>query len=1146
MICSRCQSENLPSAKFCDECGAPFESPCVNCGAANRRSAKFCQSCGVALNQELAAPSPQAAPAAGQYVPKHLAEKIRATQHALEGERKQVTVLFADIRGSTQWLDGVDPEEAQRIIDPVLHIMMEAVHRYEGTVNQVLGDGIMALFGAPVAHEDHALRACYAALAMQDEMRQHRHKLGQSDDAGLRIGIGLNTGEVVVRSIDTELNLDYSALGQTTHLAARMQEIAKPNSVLLTAATLRQVEGYVEVDDLGMVQAKGFAQAVQAYRLIAATHARTRLHAAVSRGLSGFVSRQRELDDFRRALELASAGEGQILALVGEAGLGKSRLIYEFTHHHLSAGHKVVEGTSASYGKATPYYPLIELLRRYFQVDDGEAADSAMAKIAQRIHQLDGGLDETLPVFLTLLDVLPKRADPAGNRQELWVLDALKKFRGLEPQQRRRATLDALKRLMVVESRIQPLVLVMEDLHWIDSETQAFLDGLIGALPLAKILLIVSYRPGYSHSWADKNCFNQLRVNPLPATGAAELLQLLLGNDGSLSPLKELLIKRSDGNPFFIEESVRSLVETGILTGAKGAYRPGLSMDSITIPSTVQTVVAGRIDRMGQEDKELLQMAAVIGVNVPLRLLRAVANLPEERLQKSLSHLQAAEFLYETSLFPELEYTFKHALTNEVAYGALLRERRISLHARIVSALESQGKSGPHDHLEKLAHHAFHGELWSQAVGYLKEAGDRATAQSSFRNALTHFERALEALHHLPKTPAHLRQAIDLRFDARNSLFLLNDFRRGLEYLEEARTIAVELNDEERLGQLLTWMTAHWNLAGNSEQAIVTGAQAIEHTTGPSTLDANIVSRYFLGIANYNLGRYKTAIDELKIALRRIPKARQFERFGTTGILAVLCKTWLLRSLAQIGQFDETRRYGEEALATAMERDHPFSIVYACYANGAVAVLHGEFAQAIAILERGLKVCDAAEIPVQRPLLVSCLAVANAFVGRLDVALALLERGNDANHAVLAVDKGQAPLGKALSTVWDVQTLILTGQLGEAEMLAQQGLNFFRDGKDRGSEAWLRYLQGEIFSHGDGSQSARALASYGEAAALAEELGMRPLRAHCQAGLARLRAQANQPEGARAQYFAVAEQFRTMGAPFWAAESERAGAAIGS
>lgn len=1123
-----------------------MESLCASCGEANRRSAKFCQGCGVALNQAPGAPSPQAAPAAGQFVPKHLAEKIRAAQHSLEGERKQVTVLFADIRGSSQWLDGVDPEEAQRIIDPVLHVMMDAVHRYEGTVNQVLGDGIMALFGAPVAHEDHALRACYAALAMQDEMRQHRKKLGQSEDSGLRIGIGLNTGEVVVRSIDTDLNLDYSALGQTTHLAARMQELAKPNWVLLTAATLRQVEGYIEVDDLGAVQAKGFAQPLQAYRLVAATNARSRLHAAISRGLSGFVSRQTELDQLHRVRASASAGQGQILALMGEAGLGKSRLIYEYTHRHLPADHRVIEGTSASYGKATPYYPLIELLRRYFQVDDGESADSARLKIANRISQLDNAPGETLAAFLTLLNVLPAPANGPVDGETRELLGALENFRGLEPQQRRRITLDALKRLMVLESQVQPLVLVMEDLHWIDSETQAFLDSLVGALPLTRILLIVSYRPGYSHNWDNKNYFHGLRLDPLPATGAAELLQLLLGDNPMLAPLQELLIKRADGNPFFIEESVRSLVETGVLSGAKGSYRPGLSIDNISIPSTVQTVLAGRIDRMGQEDKELLQMAAVIGVNVPLRLLRAVANLPEERLQKSLSHLQAAEFLYETSLFPELEYTFKHALTNEVAYGALLRERRSALHARIVSALESQGKSGPHDHLEKLAHHAFQGELWTQAVGYLKEAGDRATAQSSFRNALTHFERALEALHHLPKTPAHLRQSIDLRFDARNSLFLLNDFRRGLEYLEEARTIAVELNDEERLGQLLTWMTAHWNLAGNSEQAIVTGGQAIEHTTRPTSLDANIVSHYFLGIANYNLGRFKTAIDELKTALGQIPKEREFERFGTTGIPAVLCKTWLLRSLAQMGHFDETRRYGEEALATAVERDHPFSIVYACYANGAVAVLHGEFAQAIAMLERGLKVCDAAEIPVQRPLLVSCLAVANALVGRLDAALALLERGHEASHAALAVDKGQAPLGKALSTVWDVQTLILAGQLGEAETLAHQGLNYFRDGKDRGSEAWLGYLQGEIFSHGDGSQSPRALVSYREAAALAEELGMRPLQAHCQLGLARLNARANQAQGARAQYYAAAEQFRIMGAPFWAAESERAGAAIGS
>jgi class 3 adenylate cyclase len=356
MICPQCQCENLSDSIFCDHCGVRLEAACPNCGEPNRGGAKFCKNCGQAINQPQPTVSSavQRSPSPDTYVPPHLAEKILASRQTLEGERKQVTVLFGDIRGSTSLLEGLDPEEAQKIIDPVLRVMMEAVHRYEGTVNQVLGDGIMALFGAPLAHEDHSLRACYAALAMQEEMRRHRRKLGQSEESGLQIGIGLNSGEVVVRSIDNDLNIDYSALGHTTHLAARMQELAGGGAILMTTATFREVEGFVEVKSLGAVQVKGVSRPVDAYELVGATSARTRLHAAVARGLTPFVGRKTEIETFQKLIEKSAAGRGQIFSMVGEPGMGKSRLVYEFIHSHVPLDWLVLEAPSVSYGKAPP------------------------------------------------------------------------------------------------------------------------------------------------------------------------------------------------------------------------------------------------------------------------------------------------------------------------------------------------------------------------------------------------------------------------------------------------------------------------------------------------------------------------------------------------------------------------------------------------------------------------------------------------------------------------------------------------------------------------------------------------------------------------------------------------------------------------
>ena len=748
MICRQCQRENSLDAAFCDACGWRLEAACPSCGEPNRGGAKFCKNCGQVINQPqpTASSAVQRFPSPDTYVPPHLAEKILASRHTLEGERKQVTVLFADIKGSTRLLEGLDPEDAQKLIDPVLRVMMDAVHRYEGTVNQVLGDGIMALFGAPLAHEDHAVRACYAALAMQEEMRRYRRQLGQSEELGLQIGIGLNSGEVVVRSISNDLNVDYSALGHTTHLAARMQELTGGGTTLMTASTLRQVEGFIQVKSIGAVQAKGVSRPVEAFEVIAATTARTRVQAAAVRGLTPLVGRGAEIEVFSKLVEEAASGKGQILAMVAEPGMGKSRLVHEFTRHQLRPGWLVLEAASVSYGKATPHLPLIEMLRRYFQITDRDGSENIQERVVTQVLELDNMLKDTTPPILSLLGALPDERHPVtsggqnllSQRQDL--MDMVKRFRAMDPQQRRRSTFDALKRLLIRESQRQPLLLVFEDLHWIDSETQAFLDSLVESLPMARILLLVDYRLEYSHAWGDKSYYTQLRVNPLQPTSAEALLQHLLGRNNDLAPLKQLLIQRTEGNPFFAEESVRSLVEAGVLVGEKGAYRPGLRIDEIRIPSTVQNVLADRIDRLPMEEKRVLQTAAVIGVIVPFSLLQAVAEVGDEILRLYLTHLQTAEFLYETNLFPELEYSFKHAITSEVAYGELLRARRVALHSQILKAIEERAGDNDQDYLETLAHHAFCGESWDKAVCYSREAGAKAMSRSALREARSWYQ----------------------------------------------------------------------------------------------------------------------------------------------------------------------------------------------------------------------------------------------------------------------------------------------------------------------------------------------------------------------------------------------------------------------
>jgi class 3 adenylate cyclase len=523
---------------------------CVNCGAQLSATARFCSECAHPAGPA-AAPAPQRFGAPEAYTPKHLAERIINSKAALEGERKQVTVLFADLKGSMELLADRDPEEARKLLDPVLERMMEAVHRYEGTVNQVMGDGIMALFGAPLAHEDHAVRACYAALRMQNSVKRYAEVVQRAAGIPIQIRVGLNSGGVVVRSIGSDLHMDYTAVGQTTHLAARMEQLADPGTTLLTAETLALAEGFVQVTSLGPIAVKGLPRPVEVYELAGISAVRSRLQAAVARGLSRFVGRDAELEQLRRALEQAGQGRGQVAAIVGEPGVGKSRLTFGLAHSHRLEGWLVLEAGASSHGKTTSYLPISTLLRSYFKLGERDTYEDMRGRIGARLSALGESLWPATHAFEALLDV------PVENPA----------WEGLEPRQRRQHTLAALRHLILRESQIQPLLLILEDLHWIDAETQAWLDGLVDGLPAARLLLLVTYRPEYQHTWGNRTYYTQLRVDPLPRERAEDLLHVLLGADAGLASLRTLLIQRTDGNPFFLEESVRTLVETKALGG---------------------------------------------------------------------------------------------------------------------------------------------------------------------------------------------------------------------------------------------------------------------------------------------------------------------------------------------------------------------------------------------------------------------------------------------------------------------------------------------------------------------------------------------------------------------------------------------------
>jgi class 3 adenylate cyclase/tetratricopeptide (TPR) repeat protein len=908
MNCPRCQHDNPAGVKFCGECGSRLESVCASCSASNPPGNKFCGQCGASLGQAVTSAkfaSPET------YTPKHLAEKILTSKSALEGERKQVTVLFADMKGSMELLADRDPEEARKLLDPVIEHMMEAVHRYEGTVSNLMGDGIMALFGAPLSHEDHAVRACYAALRMQESVQRYADGVRRTEGVPIQIRVGLNSGEVVVGAIGNDLKMDYTAVGQTVHLASRMEQMATPGSIMMTADTLQLAEGYVQVKPLGPVAVTGMSEAVEVYEVTGAGIARTRLQAAASRGLTRFVGRDAETEQLRKALEQARAGHGQVVAVVGEPGVGKSRLFYEFTHSHRTEGCLIVESGSVSYGKATPYLPVIDLLKAYFKVQDRDSQRDIREKVTGKLLTLDKALEPTLPAFLSLLDV--------AVEDQQW--------QNLDPSQRRQRTLEAIKRLLLRESQVQPLILVFEDLHWIDSETQAFLDSMIDSLPTAPLLLLVNYRPEYQHGWGSKTYYRQLRIDPLPPESAEELLLAVLGDDATLQPLKQLLIERTEGNPFFLEESVRTLVETKVLVGERGRYRLAGSLEITRVPATVHAVLAARIDRLAVEEKRLLQSAAVIGKDVPFVLLHAIAELSEEELRRDLGHLQAAEFLYETRLFPDLEYTFKHALTHEVAYGGVLQERRRTLHARIADAIERLYSDRLVEQVELLAHHAFQGELWEKAATYLRQAGAKAADRSAHREAASYFDQALEALKRLPESRQTIEQAIDIRIDMRSSLQPLGEQAKVFERMREAEVLAETFDDQHRLGQISAYLAGYFVQAGDDPiQAMEKGERAFAIASAIGNFSLQIQANHFLGAAHRSIGDFDRAIYHFKKNVDALVGDQIYERFGLAFVASVGSLSHLTWGLSEVGEFNEAAIHGDEAIRIAEVANHPFSL----------------------------------------------------------------------------------------------------------------------------------------------------------------------------------------------------------------------------
>jgi class 3 adenylate cyclase/tetratricopeptide (TPR) repeat protein len=1040
------------------------------------------------------------------YTPQHLADKILTSRVALEGERKRVTVLFADIKGSMELLANLDPEDAQKLLEPVIERMIEAVHRYEGTVNKVMGDGIMALFGAPLAHEDHAVRACYAALRMQETVTRYADDFQRSHGMPVTIRVGLNSGDIVVRAIGNDLHMDYTVVGQTVHLASRMEQMAKPGCVLITTNTLQLAEGYVSIRPLGPVPVKGLAEPLPIFEVTGAGAARTRLQAALGRGLTRFIGRGVELEELRRAQQLAGAGRGQVVAIVGEAGVGKSRLVHEFVHSR-TADSLVVEASSVSYGHATPYLPVIELLRHYFKINVHDSTRSIHEKVTGKILTLDASLLDAIPPVLDLLDALENEHP----------------FRSLDPPQHRQHTYEAVTRLLLSESRVQPLIVIFEDLHWNDSLSLGLLDALIVGAPDARLLLVMSYRPQFKDEWKGRPNYHQLRLDPFAGEGLTELLQVLLGSDPNLTTLRSFVVERASGNPFFAEEIVRSLVDTGVLEGARGNYRLARPFSSVEVPPTVQAVLAARIDALPAPEKRLLQEAAVIGYDVPLALLHAICGLTEDELGGLLGDLQDAEFLYAAQLFPDLQYRFKHSFTHDVTYGGVLRDRRRDIHAHVVDAIEKLYADRLGEQVERLAHHAFRGELKEKAVHYLWQAGAKAAARSALADARTWFEQALDVLQLLPESQAAMEQAFEIRLELRSVLRQLGEVRQMLDHLRDAEALAERLKDDRRHGRVCAILTTVLSTLDELDEALATGTRAVEIAQRVGDLSLGVITKSCLEEAHYYRGEYEHVVEIGIENLAALPSELAHEYLGLAVPPSVFGRAWLIMSLAELGRFAEAAKYEAEAIRLAEPTQHAYTISWAQFAASILHLLKRDWPKARPLIEDWIVILRSGNVAMLLPWAVASSAWVLAQIGEAKEALSRVR------EAEQLLDR-QAARGIVGHRGWAYlavsRACLLLGQHDEARRLGDCSLEASRH--KPGLAAHALHLLGDIASHPDRFDAESGAAHYRQALAIAELHGMRPLIAHCRLGLGHIYDRIGNPEQARENLTAATAMYREM------------------
>jgi len=1108
MKCPKCHFENIEGVKFCNECGAKLEVICPSCGKANPPGSKFCNDCG---NPFVPAPPPPDYSKPHSYTPKFLADKILTTRSAIEGERKLVTVLFADVANFTSLSEKLDPEEIHEIMDGCFKILMDEVHKYEGTINQFTGDGVMALFGAPLAHEDHAQRACHAALAIQDSLTPYSQRLEEEHSLDFRIRLGLNSGPVVVGAIGDDLRMDYTAIGDTINLASRMESFAQPGTILVSKHTHRLARDFFTFEPLGKIQVKGKKEPQEAFVLLAPSGVKTRLTASAIKGaLTPFIGREHPMALLMEAYNHVREGSGQVVEVVGEAGVGKSRLLLEFRSLLPRDEATYLEGRCIHFGFSMAYLPLLDALRSYFGIKEGDKESLIRNTMKEKVE--------------------PSLLAPLEDLFSLPVAD--EQYVKLEPKEKRERIFEALRDLFIRESQNHPIILVIEDLHWIDKTTEEFLDYLMGSITTAKILLILLHRPEYTHPWGSRSYFNRIGLTQLTMQSSAELVRAILEGKGVAPELSDLILTRAAGNPLFMEELTHNLLENGSIEMKDDQYVLS-RLTSIAVPDTIQGIIAARMDRLEENLKQIMQVASVIGREFAFRVLHAISGMRKE-VKADLLDLQRLELIYEKSLFPELEYIFKHALIQEVAYNSLLLKRRKAIHERIGHAIEELYPDRLEEFYEMLAYHYTKSDNQEKAYHYLKLSGNKAMKGCSNQEALLFYKDAIAILRRKPQTTENKRELLDVILLMGLPAHYLNYPGDSLSVLEEGVRLCEELGDRRGLANLYNFISLFYTVSGNPalggkyledafREAERMGDVEIMGRTAP-----NLCSAYVVG------GSYGKVLDVAPRVIALLEKThREHDFFGLEANAYSTLQACYGYSLGALGEFAEGERACEKALSVGRDVNHLFSIGFAELCYGLLFYYKGDGESVVRHTQGAIECFEKSQVPALVPCSWGLLGDGYYFLGKLDSALESAEKGlqmqRDAGLPFI-LSFYHLGLGRIHADL---------GNWQDARLHGEEGLKIAQTNHETHFEGLTWILLGRIIGKTDPSQTDTAEEHILQGMRVCDELKMKPAYATGYLALGGLHAGAGHKEEARENLKKAEAMFQEMDMDYYLVRTKK-------